>query len=420
MKKTIWLTTIPVLALVLAIALKGSGVTSAAYNTIKNAGSALTQRPTLNFTGGGCSDNAGANETDCTGGGGSSLAIEVSGGAPNTPTTLNFAVSSTGCTLGTTGTTTQTVTWTCTIAGGVVGYSAPAVTLPAAGTTFVPYVGGGLPSATETNVQAAAPVASVISNMYVTMSTAIGAGNTVAFTYRDNASSQTVTCTISGASAKTCSDLTHSFTPAVGDALAIQIVTTGTVVATPNVQITTQYGAAGGGGGGGATVHHQYFMASNASTGGSARMMDVNGVDSSFLSAVPIGTIGSFGSGGGGVAGVIIYLPSTWSSAAGITVKADSGPSDNNTGNFSLQPEYFCIPNGYDLGASPSYTTGSAISVAAPGGVGTGFYRELIAMNLASPTCSAGDSIFIAVTRPSGDSYSHNVILYGLDIGITY
>jgi hypothetical protein len=81
------------------------------------------------------------------------------------------------------------------------------------------------------------------------MSVAIGAGNTIAFTYRDNASSQTVTCTISGASAKTCSDITHSFTPSVGDQLAIQIVTTGTVVATPNIQVTTQYGAIAGGGG---------------------------------------------------------------------------------------------------------------------------------------------------------------------------
>src|SRR5271165_6758247 len=238
MKKTIWLTTIPVLALVLAIALKGSGVTSAAYNLIESAGSALTQRPTLNFVSGvTCVDNAGANRTDCTGSAGSSLAIEVGGGSPNTPTTLNFATSGTGCSLGTTGTMTQTVTWTCNVAGGVVGYSAPAIVLPAAGTTFIPYVGGGIASTTEANVQSAAPVSSAISNMYVNLSSAIGAGNTATFTYRDNTSSQVLTCQVSGTGAggSTCKDITHTFTPAVGDLLDIQIVTTGTVVVTPTV-----------------------------------------------------------------------------------------------------------------------------------------------------------------------------------------
>jgi hypothetical protein len=408
------------LLIIVATFLAGSGVTSAAYSTIQNAGSSLTQRSTMNFTSG-CTpaDNPGANRTDiaCTGG----FPVQVNGTPLSGLTTLNLAAGS-GMTLTPTGSGTYTVTFVSsggTATGGVIGYSAPVVTLPAAGTTFIPPVGGGLPSSTEANVQATAPISSAISNMYVVMSAAIGAGNSIAFTYRDNASSQAVTCTISGASAKTCSDTTHSFTPSVGDQLAIQIVTTGTVVATPNIQVTTQYGAIGGGGGG-TSVHHQYYMASGATTGGSTQMMDVNGVSASFLSATPFGTVGNFGSGGGGVAGIIIFLPSSWSSAAGITVTADASPSDNSTGNFSFKPQYFCVPNGYDLGGAPSYTAGTPVSVAAPGGSGTGFYRESIAMTLASPTCSAGNSMFIAVTRPAGDSYTHNVILYGLDIGITY
>ncbi len=174
-----------------------------------------------------------------------------------------------------------------------------------------------------------------------------------------------------------------------------------------------------GGGGGGTSVHHQYYQtASNTSAGNN--MMMINGLSTSFLGNIPVGIAGTFGSGGGGVAGVMIFLPSTWSSAAGISVTADAGTVDNNTGNFSLKPQYFCIPNGYDLGPAPTYTAGSAVSVAAPGGSGSGFYRESIAMTLSSPSCSPGNSIFIAVTRPAGDTYAHNIVLYGLDIGITY
>ena len=45
------------------------------YQTVKNAGTAVTQRPTLNFVSGvNCVDNAGSTQTDCTGtGGGSAL-----------------------------------------------------------------------------------------------------------------------------------------------------------------------------------------------------------------------------------------------------------------------------------------------------------------------------------------------------------
>ena len=50
-------------------------VAAAYYQTVEQSGSALTQRPTLNFTGSGvsCVDNSGATRTDCTiSGGGSS------------------------------------------------------------------------------------------------------------------------------------------------------------------------------------------------------------------------------------------------------------------------------------------------------------------------------------------------------------
>ena len=152
--------------------------------------------------------------------------------------------------------------------GGVLGYSASALTLPTAGTTFLAPVGGALASTTEANVTANAPAAAAISNMYVTLSAAPGTGNTIAFTFRDAGSSTAVTCTISGASATSCQDTTHSFTPVVGDALAVQVVTTGTVVIAPAVKIIAEYGVTGGGGGGSPGGSVGQWQANNAGSFG--------------------------------------------------------------------------------------------------------------------------------------------------------
>jgi hypothetical protein len=112
------------------------------------------------------------------------------------------------------------------------------------GTLYFPIGGGGLSSATETNVDIDSPAAVTIQNLTVQLSTAPGVGNSIAFTWRKNASSQTLTCTISGASATSCSDTTHSFTTASLDLLDIQVVTTGTVVGTPTVVMAAQVGVA--------------------------------------------------------------------------------------------------------------------------------------------------------------------------------
>ena len=128
-----------------------------------------------------------------------------------------------------------------TAGGGVLGYSASALTLPTAGTTFLAPVGGALASTTEANVTANAPAAAAISMLYVSISSAPGTGNSVAFTYRDAGSSTALTCTISGATATTCNDITHSFTPTVGDAISIQVVTSGTVVIAPAIKIIAEY-----------------------------------------------------------------------------------------------------------------------------------------------------------------------------------
>jgi hypothetical protein len=128
--------------------------------------------------------------------------------------------------------------------GGITVYSGAAAL---SGTQYFPIGGGDLPSTTEANVYSQAPIAATVTNFTANLSAAPGAGNSVAFTWRDNASSQSVTCTIATA-ATTCSDLTHSFTAAQLDNLDIQAVTTGTIAGTPVVTLNAQFGTVGSNG----------------------------------------------------------------------------------------------------------------------------------------------------------------------------
>jgi hypothetical protein len=87
-----------------------------------------------------------------------------------------------------------------------------------------------------------------VTNFDVQMSSAPGLGNNIVFTWRKNASSQTLTCTITGAVATSCNDSTHSFLVAQGDLLTIQLVSTGVIAGTPNLVIATQFGTTGSNG----------------------------------------------------------------------------------------------------------------------------------------------------------------------------
>jgi len=271
------------LILIVSTFLVGSGVTSAAYNTIQNAGSSVTQRPTMNFTGGGCtpSDDSANNRTtvNCSAGG-SSLAIGINGGSTSTPTTLQLQ-EGTGCTITSAGTSTLTVTIAC-------------------------------------------------------------------------------------------------------------------------------------GGSAGALTHHQYYTAATTDGSGGARS-NLNGTSATFLGA---NNLGIFQMATSGKSNLTIFVPSTWDGSA-INIVADATTSSNGTGNYSFTPSYACIPNGTDIGAALSYTAGSTVTQAAPGGSGTGFYREAVAMAV-TPTGCAGQSVSILFTRGSGDTYSAVMYFLGVDMAITY
>lgn len=133
--------------------------------------------------------------------------------------------------------------WSTPVNGGAVIFTGSALTLTS--TTYVPFGGGFLSSTTEANVDVPAPFSATINNLYVQLSAPPGTGNTFTFTLRDNSTSQALTCII-GNQSTGCSDTTHSFTPVAGDLLDWQITPSGTILVSPNVVISAQYGPVGG------------------------------------------------------------------------------------------------------------------------------------------------------------------------------
>lgn len=90
------------------------------------------------------------------------------------------------------------------------------------------WVGVGLIcNATEAFCYLPQPQAGTVSNIYVNVNNAPGAGQTYTVTMRKNATNQTVTCTISGAAATSCNDTTHSFAVAAADNVSVQITSSG-------------------------------------------------------------------------------------------------------------------------------------------------------------------------------------------------
>jgi hypothetical protein len=128
--------------------------------------------------------------------------------------------------------------------GGTLNYSDNGVTVTA-NTYFIPPGGGGIPQTTEANVDVAAPAAATISHLSVGISVAPGAGNSYTFTFRDAGSDTALTCTISGASATSCVDNTHSVNIGAGDLIDWKLVSAGTIITTPTVTITAALGTSG-------------------------------------------------------------------------------------------------------------------------------------------------------------------------------
>lgn len=85
------------------------------------------------------------------------------------------------------------------------------------------------PGATETSQENLITYAGVVNNMFIKNGTAApGAGTSYTMTVRKNGADTAITCQISGASATTCSDTTHSINVLPGDLIDIKTVPVGT------------------------------------------------------------------------------------------------------------------------------------------------------------------------------------------------
>jgi hypothetical protein len=247
-------------------------------------------------------------------------------------------------------------------AAGIVTYSGPSLTFT--GTAFFPIGGGGLSSTTETNVDLASPAAATVKNFTVQLSAAPGTGNSIAFTWRDNATSTAITCTVSG-SATSCSDLTHSFTASAGDLLDIQAVTSGTILSASTAVMGTQVGIASSGG------------SSSGALTQIAQVVVSTTVPSITFSSIP-GTFSSLH--------LVVEGQSSSTSIDGISItfNGDTG-TDYDVSGLQTNGSSFQNANTHLLGAgnwSSSSTTnrGSSLSAYIPGYAG-GFFKTVLGEN---------------------------------------
>lgn len=169
-------------------------------------------------------------------------------------------------------------------------------------------------------------------------------------------------------------------------------------------------------GAGGASAHHQYFPGAVGTAGADSRS-SINGLNSAHLGAIPIGLGGSIPNSGGNFS-VVVRLPSTWTGS--ITAVVDATTSTNGTGNFALTPQFSCAASGFDLGAAPSYTSGTPVTVAAPGGAGTGFYLVPMTLAFSGSGCSAGSDILLNFVRGNSDTYASDIYVLGVDVSVIY
>jgi hypothetical protein len=108
--------------------------------------------------------------------------------------------------------------------GGGSQYSAASATY-AAGTYYFPPAGGAPANASRTAVQVAQGSAGAVSNFAISFLPALGAGVTAVVTVYDGATGTATTCTATATGG--CTDITHTSAYNAGDALSVQMVTSG-------------------------------------------------------------------------------------------------------------------------------------------------------------------------------------------------
>ena len=106
------------------------------------------------------------------------------------------------------------------------------VNLGNAANSFGPLVGPvTLAAASAAGFRTVVPRAGTLKNLFAAVSAAPGAAKSWVFTVRKNGADQALTCTISGASSTSASDVANTFTAAAGDEIEIKVAPSGTPTA---------------------------------------------------------------------------------------------------------------------------------------------------------------------------------------------
>jgi hypothetical protein len=121
------------------------------------------------------------------------------------------------------------VTFTPTVVGqSLVMSSTGGFNIGNVDTNYLALNDGSVTSTTESNTSNIMPTAGTISDMYLLLSAAPGAGKTRVFTLYKNGAPTTITATISGAAATTGNDITHSVAVVAGDTVSLESDPNGT------------------------------------------------------------------------------------------------------------------------------------------------------------------------------------------------
>jgi hypothetical protein len=182
----------------------------------------------------------------------------------------------------------------------------------------------------------------------VNLSGALGSGNSVVLTWRKNGVNTAVACTVSGASATTCSDTADSFSYAAGDALDIQADFTGTIIATP-VWVMTVPIAAG-------IVSNGMTLLEEHTASNSATLDFTSGITSSYDDYV---------------IRIVTLVPVTAGSALQLRVSTDRGNSWDSGANYNWARFSFDNASTGSTGNAADSSLTLAPDVAASGASGT-------------------------------------------------
>jgi hypothetical protein len=219
------------------------------------------------------------------------------------------------------------------------------------------------------------------------MSSAPGIGNNIVFTWRKNATGQTLTCTITGNVATSCNDSTHSFLVAQGDLLTIQLVSTGIIAGTPNLVLSTQFGTTGSNGtvNTGTTGQIAYYAANGTAVSGSVPISDPFG-----YMGLPGATFRSINGSAIALGQVDLYTAPAGKRAF---LMGSIGTMNTTVGNITLLPEVKIGGNYYRLNTTATNTLAGFSNVA---GFGSLFILEP-GDGISVSTSALGLNVFLRV-----------------------